>query len=182
MTRGSPVADRLVLDASAAIAIARTEPSAPAIRTIIERHLVADGEIEVPDHFWLEFINVLVRRYGHSWEEVVEALRELDEIGIRTAAIDRPLLLLALGPMRTDALSAYDAVYLALAEVIDGRLLTLDERLATAAGERAVPLPGRRPTRLTETPATYESTAAVAALPVFGTYLAELRRRVEATP
>ncbi len=183
MTTGTPVVDTLVLDASAAIAIARAEPAAVTVRSIVAPHLAAGGEIEVPDHFWLEFVNVLVRRYGHTWDEVVEALRELDEIGVRTAAIDRPLLLLALERMRSDALSAYDAAYVALAEVVDGQLLTLDARLAAAAGERAVPFPGSRPTRLAETPATYQpAVAAASALPIFGTYLAELRRRVEATP
>ena len=34
-------------------------------------------------------------------------------------------------------LTAYDAVYVALAEVPDARLLTRDRRLATAAGHRA---------------------------------------------
>jgi predicted nucleic acid-binding protein len=170
------VADRLVLDASAAIAIARAEPGAAGIRTILAEHLAADGEIEVPDHFWLEFVNILVRRYGTTPAEVVEAIRELDELGIVTWEIDRPLLLLALQWMLSEGLSAYDAAHLALAEVVDGQLLTLDSRLAAAAGDRAIPGPWQRPRRSAEVPAPYAPLAG----PAFGPYLAELRRRAEA--
>ena len=163
-TTSSPVADRLVLDASVALAIARAEPGAEAIRTILADHLAADGEIEVPDHFWLELVNVMVRRYRRTAPEVVETIRELDELGIVTREIDRPLLMLVLQWMLTEQLSAYDAAYLALAEVVDGRLLTLDDRLSAVAGERAI-----------------RHAAALTAAPAFGPYLAELRRRAEAT-
>ena len=69
-------------------------------------------------------------------------------------------------------LSSYDAAYLALAETEDAQLLTLDRRLAVAAGPRAVRLPGLTPERLFERPAPYGE-------PVdwgrFGTYLARVR-------
>ena len=175
------MADHLVLDASAAISIEQAEPGAAGIRTILADHLAADGEIAVPDHFWLEFVNVLLRRYSRTPTEVVEAIRELDELGIVTFEIDRPLLLLVLQRMLAEELSAYDAAYLALAEVVDGRLLTLDDRLSAAAGERAIPRPGGGPSRSAETPATYRNVATLSAAPAFGPYLAELRRRAEAT-
>ncbi len=38
------------------------------------------------------------------------------------------------------SLSAYDAVYLALAEALDASLLTLDRQLAIAAGRRTLPV------------------------------------------
>lgn len=173
--------DRLVLDASAAIAIARGEPGVADIRTILAEHLAADGEIEVPDHFWLELVNVLVRRHGLAPVEVVEAVRDLDDLAIVTFEVDRPLLLLVLRSMITGELSAYDAAYLALAEIVDGRLLTLDSRLAAAAGGRAIPGPWQRPRRSAEAPATYRHAAPLSAAPAFGPYLAELRSRAEAT-
>jgi predicted nucleic acid-binding protein len=168
--------DRMVLDASAAIAIARAEPGVADIRSVVYGHLTAGGEIDAPDHFWLEVANAFVRRHGLTPVEVVEAVRELDDLGIVTYPIDRPLLLLVLERMHSEGLSAYDAAYLALAEVVDGRLLTLDSRLATAAGDRAIPGPWQRPRRSAETPATYGPSA----LTAFGPYLAELRRRAEA--
>ena len=169
--------DRLVLDASAAIAIARAEPGVADIRRIVGDHLAAGGEIDAPQHFWLEVANVLVRRHGLTPVEIVEAIRDLDDLGIVTFEIDRPLLLLVLRSMLTGELSAYDAAYLALAEVVDGRLLTLDSRLAAAAGDRAIPGPWQRPRRSAEAPAPYAPLAG----PAFGPYLAELRRRAEAT-
>lgn len=173
--------DRLVLDASAAIAIARAEPGVADIRRIVGDHLAAGGEIDAPEHFWLEVANVLVRRHGLTPVEIVEAIRDLDDLGIVTFEIDRPLLLLVLRSMVTGELSAYDAAYLDLAEVVDGRLLTLDSRLAAAAGERAIPLQGDGPSRSAEAPAIYRHAAALTAAPAFGPYLAELRRRAEAT-
>jgi predicted nucleic acid-binding protein len=175
-TPPSPMRDRLVLDASVAIAIDRAEPAAPAIRVVLADQLTAGGEIVVPDHFWLEFVNVLMRRHRRAPIEVIEAVRELDDLGIVTYEIDRPLLMLALERMHSGGLSAYDAAYLALAEVVDGRLLTLDSRLAAAAGDRAIPGPWQRPRRSAEAPAPY----APSALPAFGPYVAELRRRAEA--
>lgn len=169
--------DCLVLDASAAIALARAEPGVAEIRSILGNHLAAGGEIDAPEHFWPEVVNVLVRRHGLTPVEIVEAIRDLDDLGIVTFEIDRPLLLLVLRSMVTGELSAYDAAYLALAEVVDGRLLTLDSRLAAAAGDRAIPGPWQRPRRSAEVPAPYAPLAG----PAFGPYLAELRRRAEAT-
>ncbi|MFI5254879.1 MAG: type II toxin-antitoxin system VapC family toxin [Candidatus Limnocylindrales bacterium] len=168
--------DRLVVDASAAIAIDRAEPTAAAIRTILADHVAAGGEIVVPGHFWLEFVNVVMRRYRLTPEDVVGAIRELDEFGIVTVEIDRPLLMLCLGSIATAGLSAYDATYLALAEALGGRLLTLDSRLAAAAGDRAIPGPWLPRHRSAEAQAAYSPLG----LSAFGPYLAELRRRAEA--
>ncbi|MGH2408237.1 MAG: type II toxin-antitoxin system VapC family toxin [Candidatus Limnocylindrales bacterium] len=173
--------DHLVLDASAAVAIARGEPTADRIRSIIHDHVAADGEIVVPDHFWLEVINVLVRRYHRNADGVIHAIRELDELDLVTREIDRPLLLLALQSMLSAELTGYDAAYLALAEIVDGRLLTLDDRLAGAAGERAIPHLPEGPARSSEQAAVYGEAARLTDLSAFGAYLAELRRGAEAT-
>jgi predicted nucleic acid-binding protein len=168
------MAERLVLDASAAIARVLGEPAAPAVSDAI-RGQGSDGAILVPDHFWLEVVNVLVRRYGVAIDDVITVIRELDELDIRTVEIDRGLLLLALDRMAVHGLTAYDAAYLALAQAVDGRLLTLDGRLASAAGARAVPMPGDH-TRTSESPGTYDA-APIAVWARHGAYLAELRRK-----
>lgn len=54
--------------------------------------------------------------------------------------------------MLDHGLSAYDATYLALAETLDAKLLTLDRRLVSAAGSRAVDV---GPGEMRETRATY---------------------------
>jgi predicted nucleic acid-binding protein len=171
---GSPI----VLDASAAIALMRREPAAPALADIL--HSSAGGAVRllVPDAFWLEFVNVLVRRYGLPPMEAVEALREMGELGIDTVSIDRPLLLVTIDLQARFGLSAYDAVYLALADTEDARLLTLDRQLALAAGPRAIRIPGLSQERLSEEPAPYGE-------PVdwsrFGPYLARLRAEARGT-
>jgi hypothetical protein len=103
----------------------------------------------------------------------VAAFRELDELGVGTVAVDRPLALLGLDVMTRHGVSAYDAAYLALAEIEDAALLTFDTRLALAAGERGV-VPGLP--RTSERRAPYGSPSLPPAWAAHGRYLAELRR------
>ena len=165
---GSPI----VLDASAAIALIRREPAAAALDVILRRSAREAVRLLAPEAFWLEIANVLVRRYGLTPNEVVEAIRETDDLGIETIPMDRPLLLVTIDIQARDGLSAYDAVYLALAETEDARLLTLDRRLSLAAGPRAIPIPGLGQERLSELPAPYGTPVDWAR---FGPYLARLR-------
>ena len=164
MTRG------IVIDASAAIALVRREPAAPEVARALRASTSA--ERLVPDVFWLEIGNVLHRRYRVSPETMVEALRELDELGLESVRLDRALLLVAFDLTAQHRLSTYDAAYLALADIEDAQLLTLDAELAAAAGPRAIRvMPG--PHRLAEPPPKY------GAEPIdwarFGPYLAQLR-------
>ncbi len=165
------MAEALVLDSSAALAILLGEPEAEPVR----RHIVdaADWPLLVLDLFWLEVVNVLVRRYGWDPDAVVEAVRELDELGIETVAPDRPMLLVALDLAATRDISAYDAAHLALAEAADAKLLTLDGRLARAAGGRALIQPRHG---ANERRAAYGRAPATPDWVRHGRYLAELRR------
>ncbi len=106
------------------------------------------------------------------------AIRDLDELGIETVTTDRPLVLAALDLAVTHGLSAYDAAHLALAEAADALLLTLDARLARAAGARAAI--HRRPTAR-EAPARYGTDQPLPDWARHGRYLAELRRAAATT-
>jgi len=161
-----------VIDASVAIAIIRREPMAAAVGSAMRRPEVAGGRILVPDPFWIEVTNVLIRRHRATPEEALEALREVDEIGVESVRVDRALLLVGIDMQQAHGLSAYDAAYLALAQVEDAQLLTLDARLAAAAGGRAIEIAGR-PRRLAEEAATYGREPVDWAR--FGPYLARLR-------
>jgi hypothetical protein len=70
-------------------------------------------------------------------------------------------------------LTAYDAAYLALARTEDADLLTLDDELALAAGDRAVPIGDDH--RLHETPAVYEHQVTWPMYKEASAYLAKLR-------
>lgn len=162
----------VVLDASAAMAMLRREPAGRAVLETLRASVSERTRLLVPDVFWLELVNVLARRYRLLPTEVIEAVREMDEFRMATVPIDRPLLLVSIELQARFRLSSYDAAYLALAETEDARLLTLDRALATAAGPRAVHLPGLDPRGVSEGPATYGEPVDWAR---FGPYLARLR-------
>jgi predicted nucleic acid-binding protein len=178
------VAAPLVVDASAALAVIRSEPAEQAVRDALQAQRSGGGEIVVPDHFWLEVVNALVRRHGYTAEQVVEEIRDLDELDIRSIEIDRAVLLYALSLMGS-GLTAYDAAYLAVASASSARLLTLDEGLraaADAAGVVTVP-PAEHGPRVGEERATYGPGVDLARpgpWAGFAGYLGELRRRAEA--
>jgi len=158
----------LVVDASVALAIVRRESGSDSAAAAIRDA----GILAVPELFWLEIVNVLLRRHGLRPEVVVEAIRELDELDLTTVQLDRPTSLLALDQAARSGLTAYDAVYLALAEAADLDLLTLDAALAAAAGPRAVALDrGNHYAR--ETPAPYATPGVDWRR--YGPYLARLR-------
>jgi predicted nucleic acid-binding protein len=165
---GSPI----VVDASAAIALIRREPAGPAIAEVLHASARDGVRLLVPEAFWLEVANVLIRRHGLPFGEVVNAILQVDDLGMESIGVDRPLLLVTIDLQARFGLSAYDAAYLALAETADARLLTLDRQLSRAAGTRAIPLPGMGTGRLSEEPAPYGEPIDWAR---FGPYLARLR-------
>jgi predicted nucleic acid-binding protein len=169
--------DGVVMDASAAIGLMRREPIAAEIRLVIDRVREHDAAIIVPELFWLEVTNALVRRHGLGPDDVVAAMRDIDELGPRTVASHRGLVLLGIDCMLAHGLSAYDAAYLALAQSEDVHLLTADRRLGWAAGDRSVI---RFPGAIHEELAPYGTDLPVGALAAHGAYLAELRRQAEA--
>ena len=162
----------VVVDASVAIALIRREPAWPLIADVLRASATDAVRLLAPEAFWLEVVNVLIRRHGLPPTAVVEAIRELDDLRIDSVRIDRPLLLVTIDLQARFGLAAYDAAYLAVAESEDARLLTLDRQLTRAAGPRAVLLPGSSQERLSEAPATYGEPMDWAR---FGPYLAELR-------
>jgi predicted nucleic acid-binding protein len=162
----------IVVDASAMIALLRREPAWRAIDGVLRASAREAARLLVPEMFWLEIANVQVRRYGLPFSTVVEGLHEIDALGIESIGLDRPLLLVTIDLQARFGLSAYDAAYLGLAEIEDARLLTLDQRLALAAGPRAVRVPGIGEGRLSEEPAPYGEPIDWAR---FGPYLAQLR-------
>ncbi len=128
----------LVLDASAAIALLREEPGADNVRRHLAEARGAGESILVPTLFWIELVNVLATRHRWSPAGIVEAVYELEQIGLSTADMGRPGTLAAIDVVGRTGLTAYDAVYLVLAESSDARLLTADAALANAAGVRAI--------------------------------------------
>ncbi|HEY8771735.1 MAG TPA: type II toxin-antitoxin system VapC family toxin [Candidatus Limnocylindria bacterium] len=138
----SDTARALVVDASVAIAIAVQEPGYDLAVSILRDRGAAGEKLIVPAFFWLELVNVLIKRHRLAPGVVLEALVDLENLGLESVELERPQLLLTIDAMGRGGLSAYDAAYLALAESADAELLTFDRHLAAAAGNRALPLGG----------------------------------------
>ena len=124
----------IVVDASALLeALLRT----PAAQAVEERLFHAGHTLHAPHLLDLEVAQVL-RRYAATdqieTERCHEALTDLSEFPLHRYAHD--VLLPRVWELRNN-LTAYDAVYVALAEALDAPLLTRDRRLATAPGHHA---------------------------------------------
>jgi predicted nucleic acid-binding protein len=145
----------VVIDASVALARVRREPGWQDIDRMIRAWRTTGFVLWVPNHFWLEISNALVRGHRLSAAAAFEAVHRLDELGLETVEMDRPLLLLALDLADRHALTMYDAAYLAVAESVGGLLFTADRQLAAAAGSRGLLPSGLSDHRLSETHGEY---------------------------
>lgn len=143
----------LVLDASAALRLPLDDQGEAEVRAQVRDRISAGEPILVPPIFWLEVVNVLAHRYRYPPDAIVEALYELEQIGVAAADIGRPTVLAVIDAVGRSGLSAYDAAYLVLAESANATLLTADVRLAAAGGDRAT-LVGS-PGQIAESPAVF---------------------------
>lgn len=126
---------RLVLDASVAIAAARTnEPSAAAARARVGRALRGQDELVVPSLFGIEVAGALAR-HGEAEDKTREYVARLtsaphDVVPLGTARARRAMDVALAGRLR-----GADAVYVWLASSRGLPLCTLDHEMA----ERAAP-------------------------------------------
>ena len=175
------MADRVVIDASVVLAYLTPEVGSHDAKDAIAAWRASATELVVPAHFWLEITNVLGRRPGLGPQDVVAMFVDLDYLELQTIELDRPLVLLALDQMVRSGLTVYDAVYLALALSIKGRLATLDRRLAEAAGDAGMLIGSGGAGRISETTSTYRADAGEyvgwAHTALVGAHIAELRRQ-----
>jgi predicted nucleic acid-binding protein len=121
----------IVLDASAVLELLLGTPAGGEVRAHIAD---AAQALHVPHLLDLEVAQVL-RRYVREAQlhpdEAAEAIQDLRDLDL-TRHAHEPLLDRVW--MLRDNFSAYDAVYVALAEMLDASLLTSDRRLAHAPG------------------------------------------------
>ncbi|MEX1277584.1 MAG: type II toxin-antitoxin system VapC family toxin, partial [Chloroflexota bacterium] len=123
----------------------------------------------------LEVINSLIRRHGWAGGAVLEAVRELDELGISAVETEGVSRVMVIDRAERQRLTAYDAAYLVLAEIADGKVLTTDMDQARAAGRRAILVDSGG--RISELPPPYEVEPTWPTWRGAAAYLGELRRR-----
>lgn len=125
----------IVLDASAVLELVLGTSSGS---VVAGRIADLTESLHAPHLLSVEVAQVL-RRYVHAG--VLEPLTAGAALGdladLDVARYDHEPLLPRMWELREN-LTAYDAAYVALAEVLDAPLLTLDERLLRAPGHRAV--------------------------------------------
>ena len=124
----------IVVDASVALETLLQTPAASAV----ERRLFDSAEtLHAPHLIDVEIAQVL-RRYAAAGSATPDrsraALADWADFPVHKYAHD--FLLPRVWELRHN-LTAYDAVYVALAEALDAPLITRDRRLAAAAGHRA---------------------------------------------
>lgn len=163
----------IVIDSSVALALILGEPEAPAVDRAIGSWTRDDWSVLVPSQFWLEVLNRLGRESGSTGELMIAAVHRLDSLGVETVESGRPVLLHAIDRMERHRLTAYDAIYLALAESLDADVATFDRQLAAAAGARAITFDEGH--SLHETPAAYEHDVTWPSYKGASAYLAKLR-------
>jgi len=124
----------IVVDASAMLEVLLRTPASAAA----EQRLFDPGETVHAPHLLDVEVAQVVRRYALTGQVDQErcrmALDDLAEFPLRRYPHD--VLLQRVWELRNN-LTAYDAVYVALAEALDAPLVTRDQRLASAAGHHA---------------------------------------------
>ena len=121
----------LVIDASAVVELLMATPTGFAI----EEHVFSSGEsLAAPHLIDLEVLHV-VRRFHRTrlltLERAEQALEDLE--GLAITRYGHELLRPSIWRLR-DNLTAYDAAYVALAELLDAPIVTCDGKLAQSAG------------------------------------------------
>ena len=125
----------IVLDASAVVAI--LVGSGPGAERIWEKVEAPGESLHVPHVMELEVLHALRRQAllgTLSRQRSSEALADLGNISF--ARYPHTPLIGRIWELKEN-LTAYDAVYVALAEALDAPLITMDARLARAPGIRA---------------------------------------------
>jgi predicted nucleic acid-binding protein len=163
----------VVIDSSVAIALVLDEPESAAVDQALGSWTREARSMVVPSHFWLEVVNRLGRSSRASGERMLAAVHRLDTLGLETVEPGRALLLHAIDRVERHGLTAYDAMYLILAESIDADLATFDRELAAAAGPRAITFDEGH--EVHETPVAYERDVTWPSYKGASAYLAKLR-------
>jgi predicted nucleic acid-binding protein len=167
----------IVCDASVAVAWLRGEQAPTWAGELLRAAEQGSVNVRVPSTFWIEVANALRRVDPRRSQHILEGLIRLEELGFRSAEVDRALRMHAVELAATYGLATYDAVYLALALQVDADIATLDEALGRAAERMGRRFGFPKQSRVSEKAVTYgtDEVPDPISLAAIGAYLAELR-------
>lgn len=124
----------VVIDASAVIELLLGTKTGAAVEA---RLFSAPEELHAPHLIDVEIAHVVRRWLLRGLIDQTRARAALDGLGeLPVIRYGHEILLPRIWQLRNN-LSAYDAAYVALAELLDAPLLTCDRRLASASGHKA---------------------------------------------
>ena len=125
----------LVADASAVVEILMATPTGFAI----EQRMFRSGEpVAAPHLLDVEVLHVIRRFHRTHQLTAARAEQALDDLGaLAIARYGHEILRPAIWRLR-NSLTAYDAAYVALAELLDAAIVTCDARLARSRGHAAI--------------------------------------------
>lgn len=124
-----------MLDASAILEVLLSTPAAPSVYG----RLSVNGEtLHAPHLLDLEILQVL-RRYCANGEITLDRAEQAvaDYLDLPITRYAHDVFVRRVWELRQN-LTAYDGVYVALAEALSAPLITRDRRLAAASGHRAI--------------------------------------------
>ena len=127
-----------VLDASVGVKWCHQEELSEKASHFLERLIRREIRIVVPEFFFVEFANVCVKRLNKKMITPDQALSDLDEtlkLSLESYP-DRELSDVALENALRLGISAYDGLYIALAEIYVAPLVTADEMLFKACRKK----------------------------------------------
>lgn len=129
--------NEIVLDTSVVLKwFAQEQRGSEAARELRDEYEAGRLSVTVPALLFLELLNVAGRRWGWDEAALLELADSLDDLLFEVA--EPELQLVASWVAR--GLTAYDAVYVALAEERGQPLVTDDQTIVAIAGELARPL------------------------------------------
>ncbi len=117
----------LVIDASVAAKWFVDEPLSEEARSVLFTLRDHPERFVVPELFFIEMLSVL-SRITETEDQLKYLVGILEELGLARLALGHDILRRAAELAFSWGLTAYDAVYAATADLIDGRWLTADSR------------------------------------------------------
>jgi len=118
-----------VLDASVVLKWFVAENDSDKAVWLREEYYLGERDIIVPDLLLFEVSNALRYNSGFKVGEIKESIQTLFDMGIEIVTPTYSLLERTISMARNFDITCYDATYLALAEALEFKFITADEKL-----------------------------------------------------